>query len=347
MKSSYPRVLLLDSYLSAVGGPRSYAEDLSAHLESAGVAVIRASGLLLRPARFADMVLSTLGMRGKYDVAVVHVYSGRAFLWAEAVTGIAKTAGKRVILALHGGLLPEFAARNRSRVARVLEAADAVVAPSNYIRESLACLRPDIQIIPNAIDLDAYSYRPRLVTRPRLVWLRAYHRNYQPELAVQVMAELRRTYPEATLQMYGVEKDRSLSDSRRLAEKLGVAAMIEFSGAVPKSRVGEVISSGDIFLNTSRVDNMPVTLIEAMACGVCVVSTNVGGIRYLIQDGVNGLLTPHNAPELMAEAVRRLLTDHALCHRLSTTGRAHAERFGWVHVIPQWLQLLQKTMNGK
>lgn len=346
MDSPLPTVLVIDNFLSLSGGSRSYSEDLAAQLELSGLTVITSSKAVYRPARLADMVLSALGLRGKYATAIVGVYSGRAFFWAEMAARAAKAAGKSVILVLHGGALPQFAVRNKRRVIRLLESAEAVVAPSPYLRESLACLRPDIKVIPNAINLGMYPFRPRQAVRPRLVWLRAFHQSYEPEMAVRVMAELRRTHPSAILSMYGVAKDESLNRSRQLAQKLGVDAMIRFEGVVPKSRVGEVLGAGDIFLNTTRVDNTPVSVIEAMACGLCVVSTNVGGIRYLLKDGVNGLLVPCGAPKEMAEAVRRLLEEPPLSHRLSVCARADAELFAWPKVIPQWLQLLQ-DIHGK
>ncbi len=342
-----PPLLLVGNFLSGWDGRRTYAEDLAARLKAAGLMVRSSSRIVFRPARLADMALAALGMRGRYRIAIVEVYSGQAFLWAEAATRAAKAAGKKVVLALHGGALPEFANRHPGRVSRLLKAADAVVAPSAYLRDALQPLRPDILLLPNAIDLPAYPFRQRQEVSPRLVWLRAFHQVYDPEMAVRVLAELRRTHPEAVLSMYGVDKDGTLGGVRRLAQQLGVAQAVRFPGVVPKHLVGEALAEADIFLNTARVDNMPISLMEAMACGLCVVSTNVGGVPYVVRDGINGLLVPAGSPTAMTEAVHRLLEDAELSSRLSREARQWAEQFGWERILPCWLELLESIASGR
>lgn len=336
-----PPVLLVGNFLSGWDGRRTYAEDLAERLAAAGVTVRSSSRIFFRPARLADMVLAALGARGQYRIAVVDVYSGQAFLWADAAARAAQAAGKKLVLALHGGRLPEFAEKHSARVATLLQRADAVVAPSAYLRNALSRFRPDIRLLPNAIDPAAYPFRVRRAAVPKLVWLRSFHEMYDPELAVRVLVELRRTHPAATLAMYGVDKDGSLGRTRAQAERLGVAEAVRFGGVVPKERVGEVLAEADIFLNTTRVDNMPVSVIEAMACGLCVVSTNAGGVPYLVNHGADGLLVkPENAAE-MADAVRSILANAELSARLSAGARARAEQFSWHRVLPQWLNLFQ------
>lgn len=341
VNQTLPPVLLVSNFLAGWDGRRTYAEDLARRLQDAGVTVRTSSRVVFPPARLADMVLAAIGGRGGYRIAIIDVYSGRAFLWAEAAAHAARAAGKRVILALHGGRLPEFANRHPGRVARLLAKADLVVAPSPFLRGALRHLRPDIRVVPNAVDLRAYPFRSRGHISPRLVWLRSFHRMYHPGLAVRVLAELRRSHPEATLAMYGPDKDGSLGHTRRLAEELGVAESVRFPGVVPKERVGEALAGADVFLNTTHVDNTPVSVIEAMACGLCVVSTDAGGVPQLIRDGIHGLLVRPGDAEGMVDAVRRLLNDAELCFRLSTEARARAEEFTWERVLPQWLELFE------
>lgn len=341
VNQTLPPVLLVSNFLSGWDGRRTYAEDLARRLQGAGVTVRTSSRFLFPPARLADMVLAAMGGRGGYRIAVIDVYSGRAFLWAEAAARAARAVGRKVILALHGGRLPEFASRHPGRVSRLLAMADLVVAPSPFLRDAFRHLRPDIRVVPNAIELSAYPFRRRVHIAPRLVWLRSFHRMYDPGMAVRVLAGVRRTHPDATLAMYGPDKDGSLDQTRRIAEELGVADAVRFLGVVPKERVGEALAGADIFLNTTHVDNTPVSVIEAMACGLCVVSTNAGGVPHLMRDGIHGLLVRPGDAEGMVDAVRRLLHDAELCLRLSTEARAQAEQFAWERVLPQWLKLFE------
>lgn len=339
-------VLLIGNFLSGHDGRRTYSEDLAARLEAAGAGVLRASKLMFKPARMADMVGAALGARGEYRVAVIDVYSGQAFLWAEAAARAAKMRGRAVVLALHGGRLPEFAERYGERARRLLRLADAVVAPSGYLRDALARWRCDIQVIPNAIELERYPFRLRTRAEARLTWLRSYHAIYNPEMAVEVLARVRAERPEARLTMYGADKDGSLERVRGAARRLGVEAAVTLRGAIPKPQVGEALAEADVFLNTTNVDNMPVSVVEAMACGLCIMSTNPGGVPYLVEDGVDGLLVKPCDADGMARAVLRILSEEGLSARLSAMARRKAERHNWPAVLDEWLELLARVAGG-
>lgn len=337
-------VLLVGNFLSGVDGRRTYSEDLAERLEAAGVPVLRASTWFFKPARIADMVGAALGTRGRYRAAVVDVYSGQAFLWAEAAARAAKLRGRPVVLALHGGQLPEFARRHGSRVARLLRMADAVVAPSGYLRDALSRFRSGIEVIPNAIDLARYPFRLRARATARMVWLRAYHRIYNPEMAVEVLWRVRAERREARLVMYGADKDGSLEKAREAARRLGVEEALELRTAVRKEAVGEALAEADIFLNTANIDNAPVSVLEAMACGLCVVSTDAGGVPYLVGDGA--LLVKPGDADGMARAVLRMLGEEGLSLRLSAAARQVAERHDWPRVMGDWGRLLERVAGA-
>jgi len=147
--------------------------------------------------------------------------------------------------------------------------------------------------------------------------------------------------------MVGPDKgDGSLAHTRQAAVDLCVADRIAFPGAVPKADVPACLDRADIFLNTTTVDNTPVSVMEAMACGLCVVSTNVGGIPYLLDDGCNALLVPPGDADAMAAAVRRVLSEPGLAERLSSRARAKAEQFDWSFILPQWESLLLAVSKG-
>jgi glycosyltransferase involved in cell wall biosynthesis len=143
--------------------------------------------------------------------------------------------------------------------------------------------------------------------------------------------------------MVGPDKgDGSLQRVRRTAEELGISERIETPGGVPKQDVPVWLNRGDVFLNTTNVDNTPVSVIEAQACGLCVVSTNVGGLPYLLDHEQDALLVPPNDAEAMAEAVRMVLREPELAGRLSRAGRAKVEEFDWSVVLPRWEALLEE-----
>lgn len=334
-------VLFVGNFLSASGAPRGVCEELSLRLADRGWPVATTSSRRARLWRLADMLHTIWSRRGEFRVAHVDLYSGHAFLWAEAACALLRRVRKPYVLTLHGGGLPRFAAKNPGRVRRLLESARAVTAPSRYLMAHLAAFHHGTQLIPNAIDVGRYEFRLRAGLRPNLVWLRAFHHIYNPVLAVKAAALLAPEYPDLTLTMVGPDKgDGSLQETRAAASELGIASQVRFVGAVPKSDVPRYIGAGDIFLCTSNVDNTPVTLMEAMACGLPIVSTNASGIPYLAENRREALLVSCGDAAGMANVVRRLLADSGLACRLSAAGRRKAESFDWSTVLPRWEHLL-------
>lgn len=339
-------VLMVGNFLSATHGVRGVCEELAARLPLSGWPVLTTSHEPGKAARLYDMLNTAWRRRNAYAVAQVDVYSGAAFFWAEAVCWMLRRAGKPYVLTLHGGNLPAFARLWPQRVRRLLESAREVTAPSGYLVERMRPFRSGIRMQPNPLDVSRYEFRWRERPRPRLVWLRAFHRMYNPTLAPEVVARLAPEFPDIKLAMIGPDKgDGSLKLVRETAARLGVAERITFTGGVPKHAVAAHLNSSDIFLNTTNVDNTPVSVLEAMACGLCLVSTNVGGIPYLLKDRVEALLVPPKDAASMAAAVRRILTENNLGARLSQGARHRAEQCDWANVLPQWDELLAKVLT--
>ena len=112
---------------------------------------------------------------------------------------------------------------------------------------------------------------------------------------------------------------------------------------VPKKEVAQWLGQGDIFLNTASIDNAPVSVTEAMACGLCIVSTNVGGIPYLLQHEKTALLVPPADPEAMAQAIRRIIAEPELARQLSENAQREAQRFDWRAILPEWEALFRQV----
>ena len=341
------RVLLIGTHLTHRAGSRSVAEGMAQRLQHRGFELHLTSKLGSRLLRVTDMLITTWVSRYRYDLAHVDVYSGAAFRWAEWAVALIRRSGKPFVLTLRGGNLPAFAHEYPRRVSRLLSDAAAVTAPSAYLAEAMRAFRSDVRIIPNPIAVEAYTYSERDNPRAKLVWLRAFHRIYDPTLAVRVLAKVADHEKDASLTMIGPDKDGSLADARAEATRLGVLHRIDFTGGVPKSEVPALLAAADIFINTTTIDNAPVSVLEAMATGLVVVSTAVGGIRYLIDDEREGLLVPPGEADAMANAVRRALHEPGLATRLSRGARSKARDFGWDAVLPQWQALFLDAVRNE
>ena len=146
--------------------------------------------------RFVDMLQTVWKRRHEYSVAQIDVFSGPAFIWAEAVCQTLKIARKPFIVTLHGGNLPDFARHWPGRVRKLLAQAEIVTTPSDYLCKQMQIYRKDLLVFPNPIDINLYPFILRGDPRPNLVWLRAFHNVYHPQLAPRVVALLQSDFPD-------------------------------------------------------------------------------------------------------------------------------------------------------
>ena len=341
-----PVLLLIGNHFLSANLNKNIWHFMAERLAGRGWEVITTSDKRFPPLRLLDMVWTVIQERRRYDLAQIDVFSEKAFIWSEVCTFFLKRLGKPILLTLHGGKLPEFAAEHPQRVRRVMQSADVIVTPSPYHQVAFEKYRPDIRLILNPINLEKSIYRHRLQAQPRLVWVRAFHEVYNPCLAPRVLHLLAPDFQEIELLMIGPDKgDGSLERMLNLAEQLGLRDRIRIAGGIPHEQVPIYLDKGDVFINTTNYDTAPRSVLEAMANGLCVVTTNVGGMPWLVEEEVDGLLVPPDDPGAMAAAVSRVLTDPGLSARLSANARHKAEAYDWSAILPQWERLFLEVSN--
>ena len=338
---------MIGNYLHSPNHNRNVWHDLADRLPELGWSVFTTSTRESPFLRLLDMLWSIWSKRNHYDIAQIDVFSGRAFTFAEWSARLLHLLRKPFILTLHGGGLPDFARVFPGRVKALLTSASKVVTPSPFMQRSLVTFRPDIIFIPNPIEVTQMRFRKRRILSPHLIWVRAFHEIYNPVLAVRVINRLREQFPIVKLTMVGPDKqDGSLERVQLLIKDLGLQANIDLILGVPSTEIPILLNTADVFINTTNYDTAPRSLIEAMGCGLCVVSTNVGGIPWLVTDEVDGLLVPPDNPTAMTAAVSRLLKDPTLAETLSTNARSKAENYNWNAVLPQWDQALIQILEA-
>lgn len=339
-------ILFIGNHLSLAGKNPSVGEELSRQLEKTGWKSILVSRKRYRITRLLEMVAIIFSHRKIYSLAQVDAFSGQAFIWAYLSGKLLNGLKKPFILTLHGGNLPGFSKHHSRQINWLLNYAKVVTAPSAYLQEAMRIYRNDLILIPNALDIKRYPFIQRKILKPTLVWLRAFHEIYHPEMAIQVLCELRKNHLDARMIMAGPDKgDGSFQCTQKLTVTFELNDAVEFPGKISKKEVPEWLNKGDIFLNTTNYDNTPISVMEAMACGLCIVSTNVGGIPYLLQDNEDAILVPPNDPEAMAATVKRILTEPGLAEKLSKNARKKAEQFDWSIVLPQWEELFTEVIE--
>jgi glycosyltransferase involved in cell wall biosynthesis len=342
----------MNKYILFVGnhqktGNRNIWQDLAEKIEKYfDQKVICTSNKNIRILKLLDMIFTIIKNRKLIKVGEVDLFSDRAFTWGYLSGKLLKKLNIPFIIVLHGGNLPQFAIRNPKQVESILRDANVVVAPSKYLYEKLCHYRKDIVIIPNAIDTHLYQYKKEKKNPKKIVWLRSFHQIYNPIMAITVISLIKKDGFDISFRMVGPDKrDGSKIDVINEITKQNLETVITIIDGIPKLQVGFELSAADIFLNTTNIDNTPVSVIEAMACGLCIISTNVGGIPYLLQNDEDALLVPPNNPEAMAVAVERILTEPDLAEKLSRNARKKAESFDWSIILPKWIELFESVAN--
>jgi glycosyltransferase involved in cell wall biosynthesis len=278
-------------------------------------------------------------------VDVAHIFSASyaSFLLAPApAMAVARLLSKRVVLHYHSGEADDHLAHWGALVHPWLRLAHHIAVPSEYLRGVFNRYGHHVHVIPNVIDLSRFGYRVRRPLRPHLLSTRNLEPHYRVDVIVHAFARLKARLPDATLTIVGYG-----SEEPRLRRMVAAARLadVRFLGRVEPPEMPRVYDEADIFLNASVVDNQPVSILEAFASGIPVISTPTGDIGALVRDHETGLLVPPFDPDAMATAVDWLLahpecaTVYAECARASTT------RFTWPAVRDAWAALYRSDSN--
>ena len=274
---------------------------------------------------------------------VVHVFSASysSFLLAPTpAIVVAKLLGRPVVLNYHSGEAPDHLSRSAFARKVMRSWVDLNVVPSPFLRDVLASFGIRAQVVFNTIDLQQFAYRVRDPLRPRLLSTRNFEPLYNVPCTLRAFARVQARYPNAALTVVGSgSQDTSL---RELANSLGLGN-VTFVGRVAPSEMHRHYADADIYVQTPSIDNMPLSVLEAFASGLPVVSTGVGGVPAILTDGVHGLLVPDNDDAAAAAAVIRLLENPDEARRLAAAGHASCAVYAWPVVRDGWLEAYRRA----
>lgn len=332
-------VLYVGNHLQNSQTNLSYSAVLGPLLAQSGYNLRYTSNKTNKVLRLLDMLWTTLKSRKKTDLVLIDTYSTQNFYYAVLVSRLCMVLHLPYVPILHGGNLPNRLKNSQKLSRRLFMNANVNVSPSLYLKE---CFEKagyqNVAYIPNTISIAHYSQHNKTFDKPRLLWVRSFSEIYNPALAVKVLHELRQRGYDASLCMVGPDTDGSLAEVKALAERLNVS--VNFTGKFTKIEWIALSRDYNVFINTTNFDNMPVSVIEAMALGLPVVSTNVGGMRYLIKDGVEGLLVVPNDKIAMTDAICSLFKDVQRTEMMVTKAREKVEGFDWKQIKSLWEEVL-------
>ena len=271
--------------------------------------------------------------RDAADADVVHVMANSGWAWhlfAAPAIWIAALRKRTVVVNYRGGDAAPFFAHQFRWVHPTLRRASSIVVPSGFLAAVFAKFGMPTTVVPNIINLSSFRPSGARVMPPHFIVTRNLEPIYDIGTAIRAFAIVAQRHGDAMLTIAGSGPSRD--ELERLAAQLGVAGRMRFTGRLDNKELPDLYRSASVAINSSLVDNMPISLLEAMASGVPIVSTNVGGVPYLVADGESALLVPPKDVEAMAAAMCRLIEDEPLASRLVARATDSIGQYAWPEV---------------
>ena len=285
---------------------------------------------------------------GRADVMHVMANSGWSwYLFALPAIYIARLRGTPVLINYRGGGAEAFFAQASGFALHSLQQADGLIVPSGFLRQVFGKFGADAKVIPNIIDLTRFKPRQAQHGRPdpHVIVTRNLEPLYDIPTALRAFAGVHQKLPQARLTVAGSGPE--LANLQQLSKALGIAAAVNFCGRIDNDQMNALYASADLMLNPSTVDNMPISILEAFASTVPVVSTDVGGVPFVAEHQRTALLVPARDADAMASAMLRILQDAEFSERLANAGLAEVQSYAWPVVREQWLAAYRALIAAK
>lgn len=277
--------------------------------------------------------------RNIYSLVLIDTYSSKAFFYAILCSIICRFLKIKYIPILRGGDLPYRLKKSPYLSKQIFKYSYLNISPSNYLKNIFYKYDFKVKFIPNFIDIDKYPFLLREICSPKIFWVRSFHEVYNPQMAIYTLSELLKEIPDSSLCMVGPDKDGSLDKCKILSKRLGISEKVKFTGILSKKDWTLLSEQYDIFINTTNQDNHPVSVIEIMALGLPIISTNAGSLSSLHEDQIDALMVEKNDYFEMKNKIVSVLKNKKLAKKLSRNSRYKAERYDWTILKNEWLKV--------
>jgi glycosyltransferase involved in cell wall biosynthesis len=340
MDKNKPNILIIGPILIDKKSSGGEGQKLYKNLQAEGYTVYKKSGYRNKLLRLLDTLLFMIWHHKKYDTVIIMVFSGRAILLEYFVLVIGNLFEKKTIGILHGGALNEFYKKYPRLVSNVLDKCSKLASPSKYLQHYFVSKGWPVQYLPNYIDYSLFEYQWQAPEKPKLLWVRAFHDIYNPELAIYCIHQLKKKYPDITLTMIGPDQG-TLIKIKLLINKLDLIENVILIGHVPNHKLNFHYKSHSVYLNTTHYESFGVALLEAASIGIPIVSTRVGEIPYMWTENLEMLMAIDNNQEEFNLNVDLLIQRIELQHKLSSHAHQKAKTYTWQVVKLTWDQLIK------
>ncbi len=270
---------------------------------------------------------------------IVHIFSSGTTSYIISTLPpliIAKILGKKTILNYHTGEAEEHLTKWKKTAKPTMKKFDEIVVPSNFLVDVFAKFDLPAKVVFNLVENKNFKFRERQPLKPVFLSNRNFEAHYQVADVLRAFQIVQNKIPEAKLIVAGFGSEEAKLKNLARALKL---ENIEFLGRVSQNEMPEIYDRADIYLNSSIVDNMPLSIIEAFSCGLPVISSDAGGIPYICENGENALLVEKNNYEALAREAVEILENDDLAKKIIAKARLDCVKYFCENVRGDWLNI--------
>ncbi len=284
-------------------------------------------------------------------VQLFHVMANSGWSWhlyAAPAIWIGRIRNIPVIVNYRGGEAGTFFERSFFWVKPSLSRTKAIIVPSGFLKAVFNKRGYTTHTVPNIIDLSRFntasmSSSQSLSDAPHIILTRNLEPIYDNATALRAFHRVQRIFPQARLSIAGSGPEKQILED--LVHELDMGNAVTFVGRVENEAIADLYRSADLMINPSLVDNMPISILEALASGVPVVSTNVGGVPYLVEHGETALLVPPQDFVAMSEAILQILGDSDLRQRFKEKGFESIQSYTWPNVKSRLMTVYAQVLE--
>jgi len=329
------RILLIANYRRSVGGISGQVEILLRRLDNR---TIKADLFNTKIGNLKRLLLPfSLFLKGiKFDIFHIHGCSFKGFFPIVIGVIVGKILNKKIIVTYHGGGLQNFFDKYPQLIKYFLSKVDILAVPSKYIFDVFQQNNIKSVLIPNIIREDNVEFKKRYKIKPDLIVTRSLEKIYNIPLAIKAYAKIKNKYKNASLLLVGDGSE--MENIKKRVQNMELEDVI-FAGRVKNYEIGKILNKADIFINPTTSDSFSVSMFEAFACGLPVISTDVGAISDFVSDGDNGFLIDSDNVEQLVARIEYIIENQKDTQGIIERAFDTFNRYTFGHIENKYLDL--------
>jgi len=277
------------------------------------------------------------------DLVLIISSSGIYFyVKALPVLLVGKILNRPVILYFVGGGAIDNLKKDNSYLAKCLKIFDCILVPTPTFEKAFSRAHIPYVLFPHIVQIEKFSSTKKPMTAPVLLAAKNLAEYSGIETLIRAYAEIKKTYPDAHLIIAGDGPKKATL--QQMVHRLNLSN-VEFLGSINHDRMPALFESATLFVHGTRYESFGIVLVEALASGTPIVSTNAGGIPDIIEDGINGYLFNYNDHISMAKSLKILIENKTIYRMFVDNGLISAKLYSGQNLTPKLIDILTRCSN--